>query len=142
MERQIKVLKVAPGEAPVPTYIKASIEAFNDAVSVGAYEKGIAAAKQLTSGIYILSYKDAYFVGLDANRRVNGKIIFGTFYVIGVTKESFPRSLTDAELQIFKTRFQLIETFSDEETMDTQFELFLAALDKTEKSILTNIYHN
>lgn len=51
---------------------------------------------------------------MDGNRRLNGDVIAGPFFVVGTDGENF-RSLTDAEVERYKQRFAKIENISPEE---------------------------
>lgn len=48
--KTIKVLKIEPGKHPDKSKLKVSIESFNRAVSIGAYETGKACSKKIDSG--------------------------------------------------------------------------------------------
>ena len=130
MEQVIRVLQIAPGQVPQVAYLKPSIEAFNYAVSTGAYEPGVAKSQKLTDSISILYFRDEFFMELKANRRVNGEILFGTFLVVGTTEKGLPRSLTLSELDHYITLFHDTESFTGEEALDAQLNSFLRHLDE------------
>ena len=130
MEQRIKVLQITPGATPKTIFLQTSIEAFNNAVSIGAYEPGIAASIKLEDNIYLLYYKDRFFAGLSPNRRVKGRILFGIFYVVATDKETIPRSLTEIERKKYFTQFKYPEEFSEKEVVGEQLEMVSQALDQ------------
>lgn len=130
MEQRIKVLQITPRAVPRTMFLQTSIEAFNNAVSIGAYEPGIAASIRLEDNIYLLYYKDGFFAGLSPNRRVKGRILFGIFYVVATDKETIPRSLTEIERKKYFTQFNCPEEFSENEAMQEQLKMLSQALDQ------------
>lgn len=93
MKKSITVLKLSPGKEPVLSYLKPTIEAFRKAISMESCGMGTPCAKEMEHGIYALYNKDGYLWDLDANRRVGDEIICGTFFIVGIDNNYFPRSL-------------------------------------------------
>lgn len=65
-------------------------------------------------GTLIVCNDEAKLNGMDGNRRINGDVIAGPFFVVGEDGENF-RSLTDTEMQKYMQRFKEIEDISPEE---------------------------
>ena len=131
--KTIKVLKIEPGKYPVKSKLKVSIEYFNRAVSIGAYETGKACSKKIDSGVYILYNSDGQYYDLVANRKVDKEIILGVFYVIGVDTDYHPRSLTQSEVEKYTSRFWEPEAYSYIDIVDNCMDMLYDSLKKLEK---------
>ena len=69
--------------------------------------------------------EESNLMGMDGNRRLNGDVIAGPFFVVGTDGENF-RSLTDAEAERYKQRFAEIEDISPEEVQEHMGFTFFA----------------
>ena len=127
--RTIKALMVAPMQTPKSISLETSIASFNRAVSIGADEELHVAAKRLGKCSYILYAPDAFFAGLEANRKVRGEIISGFFYVIAVDKKNQPVSLTDEQMERYMIRFYQPEHYENSEVLNNWSERLLKDLD-------------
>ena len=65
-------------------------------------------------GTILIANKESNLLDMDGNRRVEGSIIAGPFFVVGDNGEDF-RSLTDNEVQRYMERFAQPEDISQEE---------------------------
>lgn len=115
-DKYIKVLRIEPGRHPFVSFLDSSLEALNNAVKLIDTD-GKAKTKKLGKDVYVLYNSDYCFSGLDANRKVKGEIISGTFFVIGTDSKHNPRSLTKDEISKYASVFWEIETFDYEEVV-------------------------
>jgi len=115
---RIKALRVAPMGSPVTITLEASIESFRNVVSKGADEILDVASKKLSNDVYIIYAPMAHLAGCEANRKVNGEIISGTFLIVGIDKQTLPVSLTDEQVLEYYKRFRIPERYSYSEVID------------------------
>lgn len=109
--KPIRALMIEPGMLPVRKELLPTTDALIQAISVGMSDIGDLKKIKLDEDIYII-YNGNASLELEGNRKVNGKIICGTFYIVGIENNE-PRSLTDSELRKYTDRFIEIETFDD-----------------------------
>jgi len=114
-ENKIKVLMVEPGKNPTETVLENNLSALQRAVSIGASHKGLIEVVYLDSEVLILCNEEAKLIGLEGNRRVNGEIIAGVFYVVGGSSDGEFVSLTDKQFERYKARFWEPESYTQEE---------------------------
>ena len=114
-QEEIRVLKVAPGEVPVPFTLKNTLEGMQEAV--GGWIELIPI--DLERGIDILCNEEGKLIGLPGNRRIGHDIIVGTFYVLKTDDEGECCSLSAEELGEYFDRFYLPEYFTEEDVQQT-----------------------
>ena len=114
----INVLKVKPNEPPLFMGVEPSIESFRAMVSDGADESLDIVSMRLSNDVYIIYAPMAHLAGCEANRRVNGEIISGTFIIVGVDEHTLPVSLTDEQVWEYYKRFSIPERYSYTEVLD------------------------
>ena len=129
MKKFVTVLKISPGKEPMIAKLKPTIEAFRQAITIESCGMGTPCAKEMERGIYILYNKDGYIWDLTANRRIGDEIICGTFFVVGIDKSYFPRSLTEDEVQKYSHVFAKAEYYSDFDIMDANMKQLERSLD-------------
>ena len=115
--REIKCLMVMPMHTPQVTTLEVSMEAFSKAVSIGSEEDLRLTAKKIGKRTYILYAADALFAELAANRKVDGEIISGTFYVVAVDKERILVSLSEEQMMRYMMMFYEPERYSGKEVI-------------------------
>ena len=124
-ETKIKVLKVEPKKLPEVCELENELEALQKAVSIGADYTGLIEILYVNERICILCNEEGKLIGLEPNRRIRNDILCGVFYVTGQDREGNLTSLTDDEIETFKSVFGVIEDISQDEvepTMRIYFE--------------------
>ena len=114
----VNVLKVPPNDHPLLIGIEPSIESFRAMVSEGADEILDIVSMRLSNAVYIIYAPMAHLAGCEANRKVNGEIISGTFIIVGVDEQTLPVSLTDDQVWKYYKRFRIPERYSYTEVLD------------------------
>ena len=108
MPKTLRVLMVEPHESPNELFITDQLDDLQETVS------GLIEVIDNGDGTLIVCNDEAKLNGMDGNRRINGDVIAGPFFVVGEDGENF-RSLTDTEMQKYMQRFKEIEDISPEE---------------------------
>ena len=124
-ETTIKVLKVEPKKLPEVCELENELEALQKAVSIGADYTGLIEILYVNERICILCNEEGKLIGLEPNRRIRNDILCGVFYVTGQDREGNLTSLSDDEIETFKSVFGVIEDISQDEvepTMRIYFE--------------------
>ena len=124
-EKTIKVLKVEPKKLPEVCELENELDALQKAVSIGADYQGLIEILYINERICILCNEEGKLIGLEPNRRIRNDILCGVFYVTGQDEEGNLTSLTDDEIETFKSVFGVIEDISPDEvepTMKIYFE--------------------
>ena len=122
-EKEIKVLMVEPGKTPKVTTIKNELESLQDAVSIGAGERGLIEIITISEYACILCNEEGKLIGLEPNRRLGDDILCGVFYVTGNGEEDLV-SLSDDLVEEYSKVFEKPESFEDgdvERTIKTLF---------------------
>jgi len=133
MKKQlIRTLLVEPGKHPISAYLEPTAEYFNRSVSIGSYDSGKAKAKEIDDGIYVVFNRNSFILGLEGNRTINGEIIAGIFYIVATNSSNHLRSLTDSELQKYRSIFWEPETFNDIDVVETNLNSLFKLLDELE----------
>ena len=124
-EKTIKVLKVEPKKLPEVCELVNELDALQKAVSIGADYQGLIEILYINERICILCNEEGKLIGLEPNRRIRNDILCGVFYVTGQDEEGNLTSLSDDEIETFKSVFGVIEDISPDEvepTMRIYFE--------------------
>lgn len=112
MPKTLRVLMVEPHEAPRELFITDQIDDLQETVG------GLIEVIDNGDGTLLVCNDESKLIGMDGNRRINGDVVAGSFFVVGKNGENF-RSLTDAEMQKYMQRFKEIEDISPEEVEST-----------------------
>ena len=99
---------VGPHESPHELFITDQLDDLQETVG------GLIEIIGNGDGTLLVCNDEAKLNGMDGNRRLNGDVIAGPFFVVGEDGENF-RSLTDEEMQKYMQRFKEIEDISPEE---------------------------
>ena len=118
-EKTIKVLKVEPKKLPEVCELENELDALQKAVSIGADYQGLIEILYINERICILCNEEGKLIGLEPNRRIRNDILCGVFYVTGQDREGNLTSLTDDEIETFKSVFGVIEDISPDEVEST-----------------------
>ena len=108
MPKTLRVLMVEPHESPHELFITDQLDDLQETVG------GLIEVIGNGDGTLLVCNEESKLNGMDGNRRLNGDVIAGPFFVVGEDGENF-RSLTDEEMQKYMQRFKEIEDISPEE---------------------------
>ncbi len=128
----LRVLMIAPGEHPVISELEPKMQAFKNAVNIGADDEGELRAMKLSGGIYALYNLDGYFCDLKGNRKLKDRIICGNFYIVGVADNNFPRSLSNAEIEKYQRKYWTCEKFEEHELLLSAFAAYSKEFEENE----------
>lgn len=131
VERKITALIIEPGKHPKVKSLLATNQGFQDAVSFGLDNPGIARVKKLEPGVYVLYCDEGFPLELEGNRHIGNMVFAGTIYVIATDKKGNPVSLPDDILQKYMVTLWEPEEISYHELTRSYTERFLKALDET-----------
>lgn len=123
----VTALIVLPNQHPQITQLCDNRRFLDLSVSRGTDFMCSAVTLPLVDGLAVLYPQQGALLYLPGNRKVNGHIIAGTFYIVGV-KDGILRSLTDAEITKYTLQFWEPEIFSEDEVLDSYFDHILAPL--------------
>lgn len=119
MSKILRVVMVEPHEAPYELNITDQLEDLQETVG------GMIEVIGNSDGTLLVCNEESKLMGMEGNRRLNGDVIAGPFFVVGTDGENF-RSLTDAEVERYKQRFAEIEDISPEEVQEHMGFTFFA----------------
>lgn len=108
MPKTLRVLMVESHESPHELFITDQLDDLQETVG------GLIEVIGNGDGTLLVCNEESKLNGMDGNRRLNGDVIAGPFFVVGEDGENF-RSLTDEEMQKYMQRFKEIEDISPEE---------------------------
>ena len=91
MSKILRVVMVEPHETPYELNITDQLEDLQETVG------GMIEVIGNGDGTLLVCNEESKLMGMDGNRRLNGDVIAGPFFVVGTDGENF-RSLTDAEV--------------------------------------------
>lgn len=121
MSKIFRVVMVEPHEAPYELNITDQLEDLQETVG------GMIEVIGNGDGTLLVCNEESKLMGMDGNRRLNGDVIAGPFFVVGTDGENF-RSLTDVEVERYKQRFAEIEDISPEEVQEHMGFTFFACM--------------
>lgn len=104
----MRILKVEPGK---PAYEK---EIENTLESIQKEVEGFFETVYVDNGGILCCNEEGKLNGMEMNRRLEGDIICGPFFIVGEGEEDFV-SLTDEQVEIFMKKFGEPQTFRDYE---------------------------
>ena len=114
-EKEIKVLKIAPGKAPEVVMLENTLHSLQVAVSEGAPNVGLIEIIEI-SEVCILCNEEGKLIGLEPNRRIGRDILCGTFYLTGQDYESGDlSSLPEHLIEYYSKQFATPEVIDPEE---------------------------
>lgn len=119
MSKILRVVMVELHEAPYELNITDQLEDLQETVG------GMIEVIGNGDGTLLVCNEESKLMGMDGNRRLNGDVIAGPFFVVGTDGENF-RSLTDAEVERYKQRFAEVEDIFPEEVQEHMGFTFFA----------------
>lgn len=117
----VTALMVKPGEQPCVAPLLDDSDYLNAAVSIGATLMCTAAVLPIKKDVVAIYAWDGVVNGLRGNRKVDKRIIAGTFYVVRIVNGEL-RSLTDEEIVSFSYKFRKTRQYDDAEVIDAWFD--------------------
>ncbi len=108
-EQEIRVLMVEPNEHPKEFLLKNTLQAMQEAVG------GLIDIVDLNDDACILLNDEGKLTDLEGNRRINGDVIAGKFYVCSSTEDGELVSLSDEVLEKYREMFWEPEEITQEE---------------------------
>ena len=123
-KKTITALMVEPNEHPKVVQLQTDLDSLQKAVSIGASYQGLIELLALEKGVAILCNEEGKLIGLPGNRRIGSDVIAGVFYVIGSNDHGNLVSLTDQQLETYKTRFGEPEALSSQDVEHAMFMRF------------------
>ena len=124
--KEIKVLMVEPGKAPKVTTIKNELESLQDAVSIGADERGLIEIITISEDVCILCNEEGKLIGLEPNRRLGDDIVCGVFYITGQNEDGELASLPETAIETYTAHFsniEIIDMYEVSETIKCNFRI-------------------
>ena len=128
--KSITVLKVEPMKAPTVVQIPTDLDSLQKAVSEGCDHQGLIEIITIDNGVVILCNEEGKLLGLQGNRRLGNDILVGTFYVAGDNKRGNLCSLTEKQLDFWKSVFLEPEVFDED---DIKASIFFEVTDEWER---------
>lgn len=123
-QKEIKVLMVEPGQHPKVTTLKNDLASLQEAVSIGAENKGLIEIVGIADGVCILCNEEGKLIGLEGNRRLGTDILVGVFYVVGENGCGDLVSLPDREIERYSKLFWKPEHFTQQDIDSTVYAYF------------------
>jgi hypothetical protein len=123
----VTALIVSPGQHPQITQLCDDRSFLDFSVSRGIDFMCSAVVIPFEKDIAIIYAQESVLLSLPGNRRVDDRVIAGTFYVVGV-KDGKLRSLTDAEIIKYTSQFWEPELISEDEILGSYLDHILDPL--------------
>ena len=114
-QKKIKVLMVEPGKNPIETELSNDLDSLQKAVSRGTDYRGLIELIYVEPGVLILANEEGKLNGMEGNRKFGADILTGVFYVVGEDVFGNLISLSDNNIEKYKSRFWHPEYYTEEE---------------------------
>ena len=124
-ENNINALMVKPQEHPKRVIIPNNITAFNHLVSLDCYYTCKAEIIVIENGIGILRNSEGALLDLKGNRKINGEIIAGTFFVISFDEHGFITSLSEENIKKYSASLHSSGSKSSIRFLDLEIYILL-----------------
>lgn len=118
------MLMVEPNRHPKVVRLNNSLDALQQAVSIGADYQGLIELIQLEAGVSLLSNEEGKLLGLPGNRRIGMDVIAGVFYIVGEDLDGELVSLPEEAIQRYSARFWEPEELSAQDIEHAMFMRF------------------
>ena len=123
-EKIITALMVEPNQRPKVVRLCNTLEALQEAVSIGSEYRGLIELLSLENGVYILCNEEGKLQSLPGNRRVGRDVIAGVFYVVGEDLYGELASLPEEMIQRYMKRFWEPEALTAQDVEHAMFMRF------------------
>ena len=114
-QKKIKVLMVEPGKHPVETTLDNTLDSLQKAVSIGTDYQGLIELIYVEPGVLFLCNEEGKLNGMEGNRKFGADILTGVFYVVGEDVFGNLTSLSDNNIEKYKSRFWHPEFYTDDD---------------------------
>ena len=116
-EKEIRCLKVAPGEPPEECAIVNELESLQEAIDGFIEFMDIEAIDDIEHLCYVsvLCNEEGKINGMPGNRKIGRDIICGTFYVVAITVDGNLASLPEKFMEKYAERFKDPEYYTESE---------------------------
>ena len=114
-QKKIKVLMVEPGKHPIETELDNTLDSLQKAVSIGTDYQGLIEIIPIEPGVVFLCNEEGKLNGMEGNRKFGADILTGVFYVVGEDVFGNLISLSDNNIEKYKSRFWHPEYYTEEE---------------------------
>ena len=98
-EKIITALMVEPKRYPKVVRLNNSLDALQQAVSIGADYQGLIELIQMEAGVSLMCNEEGKLLGLPGNRRIGMDVIAGVFYIVGEDLDGELVSLPEEAIQ-------------------------------------------
>ena len=123
-EKIITALMVEPNQHPKVVRLCNTLEALQEAVSIGSEYRGLIELLSLEKGVNLLCNEEGKILSLPGNRRVGRDVIAGVFYVVGEDLYGELASLPEKKIQRYMERFWEPEAFTAQDVEHAMFMRF------------------
>lgn len=123
-KKTITALMVEPNKHPKAVHLQADLDSLQKAVSIGADYQGLIELLPLEKNVVLLCNEEGKLIGLPGNRHIGCDVIAGVFYVIGCDSRHNLVSLTEQQLERYKTLFWEPEDLSAQDVEHAMFMRF------------------
>lgn len=121
-QKKIKVLMVEPGNHPTVTELGNTLDSLQEAVSLGASYIGLIEIFLFDKdNIVILCNEEGKLNGLVGNRRINGDIIAGVFYICAEDEQGNLTSLSPEDMERYKAMFWNPEYYTENDVQNSLY---------------------
>lgn len=120
-QKKIKVLMIEPMKHPTEVELDNDLECLQKAVSIGTNYVGLIEIIPIDEGIVILCNEEGKLNGLEGNRRINGDIIAGVFYISAEDEHGNLASLSHEDMERYKARFWNPEYYTDDDVQNALY---------------------
>lgn len=125
-KKMITALMVEPNKHPEVTQLATDLDSMQKAVSIGADYQGLIELIPLGEGVCLLCNEEGKLIGLPGNRSVGRDVIAGVFYVVGSDRRGNLVSLTEKQVEDYKTLFWESEALSEQDVNHALFMRFFS----------------
>ena len=123
-KKTITALMVEPNKHPEITQLSTDLDSLQKAVSIGADYQGLLELISLDENTLLLCNEEGKIIGLPGNRRLGRDVIAGVFYVVGNDRHGDLASLTEKQIEDYKTLFWEPEPLSEQDVNHAMFMRF------------------
>ncbi len=120
--KKIRVIKIKPHEIPDAAYIYPTSEAFLTAIGGDYTDDGNAYLKKIDNNIYAVCPIIVDILDIEGNRKIDDKIICGTFCITETDTKGRPVSMSDENFKKYVQRFFMPESYDYEDALESYYK--------------------